>query len=176
MLNPLFIFRQNITMKSKSAYLAERIRSVFLNGTFIANTNYKDQILHLDLKTALIKIAECNCIYELVYHVNYYIQGLNHFLKDGELTISDTFSFPTNLTPSEDEWEQLKHNFLAAVEVFALRIEQLDQDILTSTFVKKEYGDFERNIDGQIEHAYYHLGQIVLLKKIITSHNGVSSW
>ncbi|SEG60835.1 DUF1572 family protein [Sphingobacterium lactis] len=62
---------------------------------------------------------------------------------------------------------------MAAIEVFALRIEQLDQDILTSTFVKKEYGDFERNIDGQIEHAYYHLGQIVLLKKIITSHNGV---
>ena len=30
-----------------------------------------------------------------------------------------------------------------------------------------KYGSWYRNIHGIIEHAHYHLGQIVLLKKLI---------
>ncbi len=31
----------------------------------------------------------------------------------------------------------------------------------------KNTGDYLRNIDGMIEHSYYHLGQIVLIEKLI---------
>ena len=39
---------------------------------------------------------------------------------------------------------------------------------LKENFVDEKYGSYLRNIDGMIEHCYYHLGQIVLIKKIIT--------
>ncbi|GAA4794839.1 hypothetical protein GCM10023231_24020 [Olivibacter ginsenosidimutans] len=34
-------------------------------------------------------------------------------------------------------------------------------------FIDEQYGTYLRNIEGVIEHGYYHLGQIVLIKKLI---------
>jgi hypothetical protein len=36
-------------------------------------------------------------------------------------------------------------------------------------FVNEKYGSLQRNIDAMIEHSYYHLGQIVLIRKIIAN-------
>ena len=38
---------------------------------------------------------------------------------------------------------------------------------LSQEFVKKEYGNYLRNIDVMIEYCYYHLGQLVIIKKMI---------
>jgi hypothetical protein len=38
---------------------------------------------------------------------------------------------------------------------------------LTEYFSEEKYGNWYRNLHGIIEHAHYHLGQIVLLKKLI---------
>ena len=38
---------------------------------------------------------------------------------------------------------------------------------LWEPFGDGKYGDYFRNIQGVIEHAHYHLGQIVLVKKLI---------
>jgi len=38
---------------------------------------------------------------------------------------------------------------------------------LAEGFVDEKYGNYFRNIHAMIEHSYYHLGQIVILKKII---------
>lgn len=39
----------------KTAELANRFRELFLNGTWIANTNYKDQLENLDWEMAISK-------------------------------------------------------------------------------------------------------------------------
>ena len=46
-------------------------------------------------------------------------------------------------------------------------IEQLADEKLDSSFVDEKYGTYQRNIEGMIEHSYYHLGQIVLIKKVL---------
>ena len=33
-------------------------------------------------------------------------------------------------------------------------------------FVDEKYGSYERNLDVMIEHCYYHLGQVMLIKKL----------
>jgi len=38
---------------------------------------------------------------------------------------------------------------------------------LNEIFVNEKYGTYLRNIEAVIEHSYYHLGQIVLIKKLI---------
>ncbi|MEG1022142.1 MAG: hypothetical protein RSE50_11550 [Myroides sp.] len=43
-----------------------------------------------------------------------------------------------------------------------MRDEKLD-----SVFVDEKYGSYRRNIEAMIEHSYYHLGQIVLIKKML---------
>jgi hypothetical protein len=40
--------------------------------------------------------------------------------------------------------------------------------IFDEPFVDEKYGTLLRNIEGVIEHSYYHLGQIALIRKMIT--------
>ncbi|NNL92132.1 MAG: DUF1572 family protein, partial [Saprospiraceae bacterium] len=65
------------------------------------------------------------------------------------------------------DWIQLKSNILKNAENFALAIEQMSDTKLESVFLDKKYGTYRRNIEGMIEHCYYHLGQIVLIRKMI---------
>jgi hypothetical protein len=52
-------------------------------------------------------------------------------------------------------------------ENFATLIEQLPESRLWETFTDEKYGHYYRNIHGIIEHTHYHLGQIVLIKKLL---------
>ncbi|MGN6163930.1 MAG: hypothetical protein ACTHOF_05245 [Flavisolibacter sp.] len=38
---------------------------------------------------------------------------------------------------------------------------------LDEIFVDEKYGTYYRNLQGIIEHTHYHLGQIVLIKKLL---------
>jgi hypothetical protein len=53
-------------------------------------------------------------------------------------------------------------------ENFATLVEQLPENKLGETFTDEKYGNYYRNLHGIIEHAHYHLGQIVLIKKLLT--------
>ena len=43
----------------------------------------------------------------------------------------------------------------------------MDSSLLAQTFVYEKYGSYLRNIEGVIEHSYYHLGQVSLIRKMI---------
>ena len=55
-------------------------------------------------------------------------------------------------------------------EEFVYLVEQMPEDKLKQVFIDYKYGTYQRNIDGMIEHCYYHLGQIVLIKKLLLSN------
>lgn len=147
--------------------LANRFREVILNGTWIANTNFKDQLEKLDYRIAIAKFQNLNTISDLAQHIHYYIKGVKNVLLGGNLEISDQYSFDFPPIESQQQWENFLENFLKDSEEFSTLIETLPQEKLNEDFVEKNYGTYLRNLDGMIEHCYYHLGQIVLIKKII---------
>lgn len=65
------------------------------------------------------------------------------------------------------DWQILVNSFLRNSEKFIYQVEQLPENVLNQTFVDEKYGSYLRNIEGVIEHSYYHLGQISLIKKLI---------
>lgn len=146
--------------------LATRFREVILNGTWIANTNYKEQLSGLDWQIATKKIESLNTIAALAQHIHYFINGLNNVFNGGTLDIKDKFSFDFNPITSQKGWENFLILFWYDAEKFASFIEQMQQEQLNQVFVDQKYGTYQRNIDGIIEHSYYHLGQIVLIKKL----------
>lgn len=149
--------------------LAHRFREVILNGTWIANTNFKHQLADLNWKVATAKTGSLNSIAVLAQHIHYYIGGIKKVLQGGPLDISDKFSFDFPPIESQEQWNAFLEKFWTDSEEFALLTEQLPDDKLTEAFVDEKYGSYRRNIDGMIEHSYYHLGQVVLLKKILTA-------
>jgi hypothetical protein len=155
-------------MKSTTE-IASRFREVILNGTWIANTNYKDQLQNLDWKIAVTPIQNLNTIALLAQHIHYYIDGINNVFKGGTLDIKDKFSFDFSPINSQQEWENFLIKFWNDTEEFAFLVEQITDEKLDENFVDIKYGSYRRNIEAMIEHSYYHLGQIVLIKKLLTN-------
>ena len=151
----------------RSTKIANRFREVFLNGTWIANTNYKKVLEDISWEQAVKKTDSLNTIALLTFHINYYVAGVLQVFEVGKLEIKDKFSFNAPEITSKDDWKALRESLLKNAEELANFIEKLSEDQLKDVFVDKKYGSYEKNINGIIEHAYYHLGQISLIKKII---------
>lgn len=152
---------------NQSEVLAGRFREVMLNGTWIANTNYHHQLQGLELPTATAKVGDLNTISVLAQHIHYYIAGIKQVFLGGSLDIRDRFSFDFPAMETQAQWDAFLEKFWKDCEEFAQWVAQMPDAQLEAAFVDEKYGSYGRNIDGMIEHAYYHLGQISLIKKML---------
>lgn len=154
---------------SSVSQLAKRFREVLLDGLWIANTNFKDQLSDVTWQQAVTKIDSLNTIAMLTFHIDYYIAGIVNVFEGGDLEIKDKFSFDIPSIESQQQWEALLSKLWTDSERFAALLEQMPDSQLDEVFVDEKYGTYRRNIDGVIEHSYYHLGQITLIKKLLKS-------
>ena len=152
---------------TRNLAIANRLREVLLNGKWIANTNFKDQILSVGWEQAIQKVDNLNTIALLTFHINYYLAGLLNVFTGGKLEIKDKYSFDLPEIKSEKDWNKLVNAFLSNSEMFVNQVEQMDESMLDQPFVEEKYGSYLRNIEGVIEHSYYHLGQVSLIRKMI---------
>lgn len=152
---------------TRSEFMATRLREVLLSGRWIAQTNIKEQIESISWQQANQRIQSLNTIALLTYHLNYYLGGILNVFEGGKLEIRDKFSFDMPAMTSETDWSNLVREFLVNSEKFAMHVEKMEDTLLDTPFVDEKYGTYLRNIEGVIEHSYYHLGQISLIKKLI---------
>ena len=155
---------------ARNLSIANRLREVFLNGKCIANTNFKEQILSVSWEQAIQKVENLNTIALLTFHINYYLQGILNVFNGGQLEIRDKYSFNLPEIETEEDWNKLVSDFLNNSEKLVDKVEQMNDNIFDQTFVDEKHGNYLRNIEGVIEHSYYHLGQISLIKKMITQN------
>ena len=147
--------------------MADRFREVMLDGQWVAKTNFHLALSDVYWKQAVTKVGGLNSIASLTYHVNYYIEGLLTVFNGGELVIRDKYSFDMKPITSQEDWKHLCASLMENSERFAKAVEEMEDEQLDAVFIDEKYGNFQRNIDSIIEHGYYHLGQISLLKKLI---------
>lgn len=138
-------------------------------GPNTTGINFKETLAGVTWQQATTKVKDLNTIAVLVFHVNYYVAGVAQVLEGGTLDIRDKYSFDMPPIQSEEDWEKLLAKFWTDAERFAHLIEQLPDDQLSKGFVLEKYGNYYRNLNGLIEHSYYHLGQIALLKKSLNA-------
>ena len=146
--------------------IAKQFQEVQLNGTWIS-TNLKAELSDITWEQATTKIGTLNTIADLAFHINYYVAGIIQVLEGGTLDIRDKYSFDRPPINSQADWEKLQTKIYSDAEKFANLVAQLSDEQLNEGFVEEQYGNYFRNILGMNEHSYYHLGQIVLLKKLI---------
>ncbi len=150
--------------------IANRLQEVLLSGKWIANTNFKEQILSVSWEQAIQQIDNLNSIALLTFHINYYLEGILNVFNGGQLEIRDKYSFNMPEISSAEAWNKLISDFISNSETFIEKVVQMDDMIFDQTFVDERYGNYLRNIEGVIEHSYYHLGQISLIRKMITQN------
>ncbi len=146
--------------------IAKHFREVHFGGNW-TSVNLKESLADVDWQKATIQVYSFNTIATLVYHINYYVSAVLKVLQGKALDASDKYSFDLPPILSLEEWEKLLDKTWTDAENFATQIEQLPQNKLWEIFEDEKYGTYYRNIHGIIEHIHYHLGQIVLIKKIL---------
>jgi hypothetical protein len=146
--------------------IAKHFRDVHFGGnwTFV---NLQDTLKDVSWQQSLEKVHSFNTIATLHFHINYYVTAITKVLEGGPLDAKDKYSFTHPPISSAQDWDnQLSGAREAALKLAGL-IEAIPENRLPELFDDEKYGTVYRNLAGLIEHTHYHLGQIVLIKKIL---------
>lgn len=157
-------------MHTFSQQLAKHLRAVYFGGNW-TSVNLQDTLADVTWQEATRQIDDTNTIATLVYHMHYYVREVTKVLEGGALEAKDKYSFATPNFSSADEWQAFCDSLWPEARTFAERIEQLPEDTLQHDFTDPKYGNYFSNLLGIIEHLHYHLGQIVILKKVLRKQN-----
>lgn len=138
-----------------------------INGPNQTGSHLTQHLDDVTLEEATTHIYGLNTIAQLVFHINYYINAVNDVLNGKPLTAKDRLSYNVPSLNNNSDWQALKQKLYTDIEESAQRAEQLEDKQLKKIFALEKYGTYQRNLLGLLEHSNYHLGQIVLIKKLI---------
>lgn len=148
-------------------HLSSRFKEALLHGEWIGNTNYQKSLASVNWQQATQRFGSLNTIAILIYHINYYLAGTIKVFEGGPWEVEDQYSFDCPPIQSQEAWETLRDEMLANADIYGKHVAKLSEEQLDSIFVDESHGSYRRNIEGMIEHSYYHLGQITFLKKMM---------
>ena len=112
-------------------------------------------------------IPNANSIAVLVFHTNFYLNYVHKSIKEGVYKFEHEDSFKVPPIQSEADWQALLQKTWDDAEAFAQTVENLTVGLDFFNAVPPFSNSFYKNLQGVVEHNHYHLGQIVLLKKLL---------
>lgn len=146
--------------------IAKHLRELYFGKNWTWSS-MQEHLTDVTWEQAIKKVHGFNTIAALTYHIHYYVAAAMGVLQGKPLTSKDADSFTHPHIQNAQDWQALLDTVWKDAETFAALIEQLPDSQLEEIFRSEEYGTYYRNLNGIIEHSYYHLGQIVLVKKLV---------
>jgi uncharacterized damage-inducible protein DinB len=149
----------------QQAQIAKHFQEVYFGGNW-TTSHLQGALTHTTWQHATEQVATFNSIATLVYHIHYYVVAVAKVLQGGQLAASDKLSFQHRPINSQHDWDSFLAEVWAEARSFATLIENMPEEKLWQDFPGGTYGNYYRNLHGIVEHAHYHLGQIVLLSRL----------
>ena len=150
--------------------IAKQFRDLHFGGNW-TSVNLQQTLNDVTWNQATTRVYNLNTIAALIYHMHYYVDAQIKVLQNEPLTAKDKFSFDHPPIQSEQDWQELLNKIWERAKIFISLIEQMPESRLWENFADGKYGNYYRNIQGLIEHTHYHLGQVVLIKKILVQNS-----
>lgn len=151
----------------------KRLQSLFeklYNGDPWIDISILPVLEELDADTASARpVKNCNSIWEIVNHLVSWRKNVVKRLKGEAIRTPSHNYFKKINTPSEKAWRQTLQQLDASQKEWL----QLLKKIKVSDFGKQYAGNnmtYYEHIQGILQHDAYHLGQIVLLLKMIRAN------
>jgi uncharacterized damage-inducible protein DinB len=145
--------------------IARHIREIHFGGNWTWSA-MQEVLQDVTCEEAQQVTAHCNSIATLVYHMNFYLNIVHTRLTGGGIKFKHEDSFAAPPFASDADWQALLQKTWADAEAFAQAIEALPEARLWEP-ISAQHGSFYKNLHGVTEHNHYHLGQIVILKKLL---------
>jgi len=128
---------------------------------------YHEVMKDVSREIATHRVEGFHTIAELAYHIHYYVLAATDVLSGLPLTAKDSLSFNCPVIASASDWHTLMAGLESAYKKLMSLIEALPEEKLKDAFADEKYGTYYRNLSGIVEHAHYHLGQMVFLKRLM---------
>jgi len=132
--------------------------------------DYKEVLDGLSFTEAVsITPASANSIAAIIYHVTFYSKTILQRLQGNNPKINEANGFDMPEIKIESGWQTLKQLFFEAANDLTAAIKNIPEEKWDKPIF--EYHDtFYKTVAGATEHAYYHLGQILILKKVLRNN------
>ena len=156
-----------------TAQIAKQLKDVYFGGNW-TSVCFKEVLKDVSWQQATVQLQGLNTIATLVFHSGYYIGAVLKVLQGEPLNASDKLSFEHSLISNDAEWQALLAETWQNAEAFAAAIAQLPDAQLAENFTHEQYGNYYHNLHGIVEHCHYHLGQIVIIKKLLQQNNALA--
>ena len=147
-------------------FIAQHIIAVHEGGNW-TEVNIKDTLADVGYREATtVTKASYNTIAALLHHLSFYNDIVMQRLSGANPVISEANGFDVPPVKSEEDWLKLKERNLQSAHQLANAVRQFPEERLNE-LTATGHATHYKTLHGITEHAHYHLGQIVLLKKLI---------
>lgn len=153
---------------SLTTQMAQHLREVHFGGNW-TSSSLRDNLADVSWQQATTKVGSLNSIAALVYHMNYFVDAVLKVMQGKQLDAHDKYSFDLPPIQSQEDWDRLLDKTWADADELARLIERMPESKLWDDFADAKYGNYYRNLQGIIEHCHYHLGQVVVVKKLVAA-------
>jgi len=119
------------------------------------------------LQEAIMRTAATpNTIAALLHHITFWNREVMQRAKGITVEIDEANGFNHPTLNTEMDWQHLKEDNMLSAHELADAIKQFGEDKLFEPMQVHSSSAY-KNFQGAVEHAHYHLGQIVILKKLL---------
>ncbi|MBN8670414.1 MAG: DinB family protein [Chitinophagales bacterium] len=146
--------------------IAKHLNEVYNGGNWTW-VNLHDTLKDVTWQQATTKVQDMNTIAVITFHMGYYVAAILNVLRGNPLDSKDELSFNHPPINSEADWQAMCNTISDNWQALVVAIEQLPDEKLEEYFTQEKYGIYYRNLHGLIEHTHYHMGQIVIIKKLL---------
>lgn len=110
--------------------------------------------------------ASPNTIASLLHHITFWNRVMVQRAKGIAVQVNDANGYDHPPLQTGADWQALKDDNIISAQELAAAIRQFDETKLLQPILPN-YSTAYKNFQGSVEHVHYHLGQIVILKKLI---------
>jgi hypothetical protein len=150
-----------------NSQIAKHFRDIHFGGNW-TSVNLKDTVSDLSWQQATTQVHTLpyHCYAGVSHELLSWTLSLRYFKGEFWMQKINTASLihlslrrKTGVTYLDKVW--------ADAESFARLVEEFPEHKWMEDFTDPKHGNYYRNVHGIIEHMHYHLGQIVLIKKLV---------
>lgn len=147
--------------------IADQLHRAFEGSAWHGPSLY-EALAGVDAATAAARpIRDAHTIWELTLHVATWEDVVRRRMDGKAVMPTDEENFPKVSDTSESAWENTKQLLRNRHEELLSAVLRMSEARLTEQVPGKDY-DYYHLLHGEAQHAIYHAGQIVLLKKART--------
>jgi len=130
-------------------------------------SNINEHLKDVTWQESITQVSDLNTIAVLTFHINFYVEAMLKVFDNKPFDSHDKFAFDVPDIHSKRDWGKVRDKLFREADRLEKILRTFPDKKLDAIFVEKKYGTYFRQFQGIIEHSFYHLGQIVILKKII---------